>query len=108
MLRGYGMCEIYTNSDSALYDVKTRSIRIDGLVTSIRLELVFWKLLERISYEEGLKLSDFLSKIYYEKLMKCGKIENFTSFLRVACTTYLNNKEHVKIDPEYYKTEVEI
>lgn len=104
----YVMCEIYISSDAALFELKTRSVRIDGVVTSIRLELVFWGLLDRISNEEGLKLSEFLSKLYYEKLMETEKIENFTSFLRVACTTYLNNKEHVKLDSNSYDLEIEI
>ena len=92
------MCEIYVSADVALFELKTRSIRIDGVVTSIRLELVFWELLDRISQEESLKISEFLSKLYYEKLTECGRIVNFSSFLRVACTTYLNNKEHVKLE----------
>ncbi|WP_269971719.1 ribbon-helix-helix domain-containing protein [Shewanella sp. E94] len=51
-----------------------------------------------MSQEESLKLSEFLSRLYYEKLTECGRIVNFSSFLRVACTTYLNNKEHVKLE----------
>lgn len=95
------------NSDTALFELKTRSIRIDGQVTSIRLELVFWQLLDKISQEEELKLPEFLSKVYYEGLVKRGKINNFASILRVACTTYLNNKEHVKIDVDYHDAEIE-
>jgi len=102
------MCEIYMNSDTALFELKTRSIRIDGHVTSIRLELVFWQLLDKISHEEGLKLPQFLSKVYYEGLVKRGEIANFASALRVACTTYLNNKEQVKLKPDTDNSEIEI
>lgn len=102
------MCEIYISSDTALFELKTRSIRIDGVVTSIRLELVFWELLDRISHEENLKLSEFLSKLYYEKLTECEKTANFSSLLRVVCTTYLNNKEHVTFSSNYYDSEIEI
>lgn len=102
------MCEIYMNSDTALFELKTRSIRIDGHVTSIRLELVFWQLLDKISQEEELKLPEFLSKVYYEGLVKRGKVANFASALRVACTTYLNNKEHVKLESDCQDSEIEI
>ncbi|MEI6895640.1 MAG: ribbon-helix-helix domain-containing protein [Colwellia sp.] len=102
------MCKIYINSDTALFELKTRSIRIDGLVTSIRLELIFWQLLDRISEEENLKLSEFLSKIYYEGLVKRGSIANFSSALRVACTAYLNNKEHVKFNSDCHDPAAEI
>jgi predicted DNA-binding ribbon-helix-helix protein len=106
--RDDGMCEIYMNSETALFELKTRSIRIDGHVTSIRLELVFWQLLDKISQKEGLRLPEFLSKVYYEGLVKRGNIVNFASVLRVACTTYLNNEEHVMLDSDNHDSEIEL
>ncbi|WP_442903788.1 ribbon-helix-helix domain-containing protein, partial [Gilvimarinus sp. 1_MG-2023] len=43
------MCEIYSAAEPELFELKTRSIRLDGVVTSIRLEAVFWHLLENIA-----------------------------------------------------------
>ena len=42
------MCEIYSGAEPELFELKTRSVRLDGVVTSIRLEAIFWQLLEEI------------------------------------------------------------
>ena len=42
------MCQLFINADTNLWASHTRSLRIDGVVTSIRLENFFWKILEEI------------------------------------------------------------
>ncbi|PWV60603.1 ribbon-helix-helix domain-containing protein [Plasticicumulans acidivorans] len=83
------MCQIYASTDPALYATQARSVRIDGVVTSVRLEAEFWAILERIAAEEGLTTPRFLSQLYSEKLAREGEIANFASLLRVVCTCYL-------------------
>jgi predicted DNA-binding ribbon-helix-helix protein len=92
------MCELYSGVDPQMFEHQTRSIRMEGVVTSIRLERIFWQILERIAAEENLRLSTFLSRIYHERLARFTDIDNFSSLLRVACTTYLNNKQRVEMD----------
>ena len=36
------MCDIYVKADPILYESRSRSLRIHGLVTKIRLENLFW------------------------------------------------------------------
>ena len=51
------MCEMFLRGDPALFEKKSRSIRIEGHVTSVCVEGIFWELLDRISSEQDLKLS---------------------------------------------------
>lgn len=89
------MCEIYSGAEPELFELKTRSIRIDGVVTSVRLEAVFWQIIEDIADEAELSVAVFLTRIYHEVLARHGQVSNFASLLRVACTTYLNKGERL-------------
>ncbi len=91
------MCEIYSGAEPELFELKTRSIRIDGVVTSIRLEAVFWQLLEQIAADAGLTLGTFITRIYREVLERRGETGNFTSLLRVACMTHLNQGQRLTL-----------
>lgn len=84
------MCEIYSGAEPELFELRTRSIRIDGVVTSIRLEAIFWQLIEEISDDAQISVAVFLTRIYREVIARHGKVNNFASLLRVACTTWLN------------------
>ncbi|MCY0964979.1 ribbon-helix-helix domain-containing protein [Parathalassolituus penaei] len=94
------MCEIYSGAEPELFELKTRSIRIDGVVTSIRLEAVFWHLLEQIASDAGLSLGTFLSRIYREVIERRGEVGNFASLLRVACTTWQNAGQRLVLPPD--------
>ena len=83
------MCLIYASTPPEEYKQQTRSIRINGAVTSIRLEMRFWSILERISESEGASIGRFLSTLHNEATSIHGEIDNFASLLRVVCTTSL-------------------
>ncbi|WGV99856.1 ribbon-helix-helix domain-containing protein [Vibrio sp. YMD68] len=91
------MCEIYSGAEDTLFELKSRSVRIDGVVTSIRLEAVFWKVIEDIAGESGISVAEFLTRIYREVIQRRGELGNFTSLLRVACTTYLNGGKRIRL-----------
>ena len=40
------MCKLFIDADPALWASHTRSFRMDGMVTSVRLEDMFWRALE--------------------------------------------------------------
>ncbi len=40
------MCQIYASTEPTRYDSEARSLRIQGSVTSIRLEKEFWSILD--------------------------------------------------------------
>ncbi|HGE6082721.1 TPA: ribbon-helix-helix domain-containing protein, partial [Vibrio cholerae] len=73
-----------------LWTSVTRSLRIDGVATSIRLENFFWNVLEEISFREEMTVNKMITKLYFESLDADLDIGNFTSFLRVCCSRYLS------------------
>ena len=83
------MCQIFAGQDPANYDCETRSIRMNGLSTSIRLERAFWRVLEEIAAAEGMTASQFISRLHSEVLDLHGEVRNFTSLLRCACLVHL-------------------
>lgn len=85
------MCEIYVKADPILYELRTRSIRIHGIVTSIRLENLSWDILARIASRDGLTTNQLICQLYDEVILQQGKVSNFCSFLRVSCMRYLSN-----------------
>ncbi len=86
------MCHIYASTDPGFYECSSRSIRIHGHVTSLRLENRFWEILEELAAAEGITLTAFISKLHDEVLELKGEIGNFASLLRVVCTTYLQQR----------------
>ncbi|MFT4822964.1 MAG: putative DNA-binding ribbon-helix-helix protein [Halioglobus sp.] len=94
------MCEIFLKGDLASFGKKSRSMRIDGHVTSVCVEVIFWDLLDRISSEQDMKLSQFVSELYREAVVKTGGEINLSSVLRVACVNYLNHEQAQLAKPE--------
>lgn len=86
------MCEIYASTPPTEYEQITRSIRINGAVTSIRIERRFWTILDELAEEEQNSTAKFITKLHNEAYNLNGEISNFASLLRVVCTTYLVNK----------------
>jgi len=86
------MCQIYVNTDPILYESRTRSMRIHGVVTTVRLENLFWSVLQEIAEREDLTTSQFAIKLHDELLARHGEMQmSFASFLRVCCLRYLSN-----------------
>lgn len=83
------MCRIYASTEPAEYEQVTRSVRLHGGVTSVRLERRFWAVLEELAESEDTSLPKFLEALYDEAVSLHGQIGNFASLLRVVCATYL-------------------
>ncbi|GAA6179093.1 ribbon-helix-helix domain-containing protein [Shimia sp. NS0008-38b] len=83
------MCELFIDADPALWASHTRSFRMDGMVTSVRLEELFWRTLETIGARDDLTVPQLLHRLYNESLDAGHDVGNFTSFLRVCCLRYL-------------------
>ena len=88
------MCEIFSKQPIEAYTCQTRSVRLCGHATSIRLEGAFWEILEEISEAQGMRLGEFLTKMYIEVLdlnnVSNKASLNFSSLLRCACLTYVS------------------
>jgi predicted DNA-binding ribbon-helix-helix protein len=84
------MCQIFAGQDPATYEYETRSLRLNGQSTSIRLERAFWSVLNEIAGTEQLSVPQFISRLHAEVLELHGEARNFTSLLRCACLVHLN------------------
>ena len=60
------------------------------MVTSVRLESMFWSVLEEIAARDDLNVPQLLHQLYNESLDEGHDIGNFTSFLRVCCLRYID------------------
>jgi predicted DNA-binding ribbon-helix-helix protein len=83
------MCHLFIGADPNLWESRLRSVRLHGFSTSVRLENIYWRLLEEIAGRDGLSVGEILARLYEELLEAHGAVENFASFLRVCCARYL-------------------
>lgn len=83
------MCRLFIGAEPQLWQSVTRSLRIDGVVTSVRLENFFWSALEDIAGRDDMSVSRLLGKLYEESRAEGHDLDNFASFLRVCCGRYL-------------------
>ncbi len=87
------MCTLYANQDPQYYAPVTRSVRIGGVATSLRLEAAFWTLLDELSINQGYATtSRFINKLHDEVLEIHGEVTNFASLLRVSCLLYAEGR----------------
>lgn len=83
------MCRIFAGQGPETYSYQTRSVRLGGHSTSIRLEAAFWCILEEIAAAENVSLGKFLTTLHDEVLAFRGETNNFTSLLRCACLAHV-------------------
>jgi predicted DNA-binding ribbon-helix-helix protein len=83
------MCRLFIGADPAMWETRLRSVRMHGFATSVRLENIYWRLLEEVAGRDGLSVAEILARLYDELLETQGEVENFASFLRVCCARYL-------------------
>ena len=83
------MCEYYVKADPIQYEQRSRTIRIRGVLTTIRLENSFWDILAEMAEQEGCTTNSLITMFHDEIIAERGEIPNFASFLRVTCVRYL-------------------
>ena len=93
------MCHLFAHQAQRDYELQTRSLRMGGHCTSIRLEMSFWDTLEEIAAKEGMSLAKFLTTLHDEVLDHHGEVKNFASLLRCSCLIY--RAKSVVVVPEF-------
>lgn len=83
------MCKLFINADPELWVSRTHSLRIDGMVTSIRMENTFWDVLSELAERDGMNVPQLVTRLYHESIDAGHDLGNFTSFLRVCAMRYL-------------------
>ena len=86
------MCEFFVKADPILYEQRSRTIRIHGVLTSIRLENLVWDVLAEMAEAEGRTTNALICQFHDEILVHRGEVPNFASFLRVTCMRYLRRR----------------
>ena len=88
------MCHIFAGQNPTNYSFITRSIRISGHATSVRLESKFWDIVDTIAAAQDMSTPQFLSLVHEEAEQLHGEVSNFASLLRCACLVYLEEPNH--------------
>jgi predicted DNA-binding ribbon-helix-helix protein len=86
------MCHIFASQSPESYASETRSIRLNGQSTSIRLERLFWQILDQIAANEGVSVPRLISTLHHEILLTRGEVSNFTSSLRCMCVVAIEQR----------------
>jgi len=86
------MCEFFVKADPILYEQRTRTIRIHGVLTSIRLENMVWDILAEMAAAESCTTNALIAQFHDEILAHRGEVPNFASFLRVTGMRFLRRK----------------
>lgn len=86
------MCEYFVKADPIAYEQRSRTVRIHGVLTSIRLENMVWDTLAEMAEEEGRTTNALIATFHDEILAHRGEVPNFASFLRVSSMRYLRRK----------------
>jgi predicted DNA-binding ribbon-helix-helix protein len=72
-------------------------VRLNGFSTSIRLEALFWSILDQIAKREGMSTGRFISTLHDEVLQLRGEVGNFTSLLRVTCAVFIEKNQGMNL-----------
>jgi predicted DNA-binding ribbon-helix-helix protein len=83
------MCHVFAAQDPRGFSPVSRTVRIGGHCTSIRIEAAFWDVLDEIARGQGLSTPKFLSLLYGEALALQEDVPNFASMLRTTCLLHL-------------------
>ena len=67
----------------------SRSVRLNGFATCLRLEEVYWRILERIAEVNQCSVSAVLSYVDREVHLRHGGVKNFSGLVRVVCVVFL-------------------
>jgi predicted DNA-binding ribbon-helix-helix protein len=86
------MCEFFVKADPIQYEQRSRTVRIHGVLTSLRLENMVWDILAEMAEDEGCTTNALISSFHDEILAYRGEVPNFASFLRVTCMRYMRRQ----------------
>lgn len=69
-----------------------RSVRINGLATCLRLEEIYWTILEALARQESVTVGKLLSRWALEMDLAHDIVRNFTGYVRVICVVQVLRK----------------
>jgi predicted DNA-binding ribbon-helix-helix protein len=78
---------------------QSRSVRLNGLATCLRLEGVYWNILSEIASCNSCSINAVLSYVDREVHLRYGGVKNFSGLIRVVCVTHLLKVEGFQVSP---------
>ena len=91
------MCQVFISADPALYTCRARSVRLHGVATSIRLENLFWQVLEEIAARDSMSMKNYFATMMvysgYADGMVSGAIHTTQETIRPALQIIKTNCE---------------
>lgn len=85
------------NFNMDLAQPQSRSVRLNGLATCLRLEGVYWNILSEIASCNSCSINAVLSYVDREVHLRYGGVKNFSGLIRVVCVTHLLNAEGFRL-----------
>ncbi|WP_018926504.1 ribbon-helix-helix domain-containing protein [Pseudomonas umsongensis] len=74
--------------DMGLAQPLSRSVRLNGFATCLRLEQVYWDILGNMAKVNCCSVSALLSQVDREVHLRHGGVKNFTGLVRVVCVVH--------------------
>jgi predicted DNA-binding ribbon-helix-helix protein len=78
---------------------QSRSVRLNGLATCLRLEGVYWNILSEIASCNSCSINAVLSHVDREIHLRYGGVKNFSGLIRVVCVTHLLEADGLQLSP---------
>jgi predicted DNA-binding ribbon-helix-helix protein len=92
------VCSVYAQADPILYEARTRSVRIHGVLTTIKIENLFWHVLTEMATKQQTTTNGLIVKLHDEVTEYRENVGNFASFLRVCCLRYMSLEAGRRLD----------
>ncbi|MHC8365613.1 ribbon-helix-helix domain-containing protein [Pseudomonas sp. ZT5P21] len=79
--------------DMGLAQPLSRSVRLNGFATCLRLEQVYWDILAEMARINCCSVSALLSHVDRQVHLRHGGVKNFTGLVRVVCVVHSLKEE---------------
>ena len=89
LLQRVGVDPVILDFGMTLAQPLSRSVRLNGFATCLRLEEVYWEVLSDISRLNDCSVNTLLSYIDREVHLRYGGVRNFSGLIRVVCVMHL-------------------
>ena len=89
LLQRVGVDPVVLDFGMTLARPLSRSVRLNGFATCLRLEEVYWEVLSDISRINDCSINTLLSYIDREVHLRHGGVKNFSGLIRVVCVMHL-------------------
>lgn len=80
---------MFCNFSNDLLKLRQRSVRLNGIATCLRLEEIYWLIIEELAREEALTVGKLISRWAMEMDLANESVWNFTGYVRVVCVVQM-------------------